>query len=243
MEKWNEAENYVLLPLKWFRYYLYKTNKITLNVFDKEIVEPHFDESFIGMRMMFEDYDPIPKEIQDFYNITPYIRRCNTGYNTIQKEIENRYKNYIQTLMPIEVNLDHFTVYVFTRKDTQKLMKIIDINDLFEKAYLHIQKYKDNLPVEMWRKGDMVVFDVGITHDASKARKRWYVNKVCNKIVKLEKTGHRRDEILYKIKYIRENPYCIIRDNEVVKYNTERGEYYLNIVPTPHGFGMKTIII
>jgi hypothetical protein len=228
MEKQNElnsiinAENYVLFPVKWFRHYLQKTNKITLDVFDKEI-KPHFDESFMGLRLMFEDYYPIPKEIRDCY---PYIKYMY--YETIQKEIGNRYKNYIQTLMPIEVNLDHFSVYNFTRKDTEKLMKIIDINDLFEKAYFHIKKLQDKLPVEMWRKNDMVVFE-GVTrdifYDSHNQCGRWYVEKVCNKIVKC--TSMRSGVHLYKsLKKIYIKDYYIIRDDKIVKYNTELGEYY-----------------
>ena len=243
MEKQNElnsnlnsiinTENYVLLPVKWFRHYVKKTNIITLNVFDKEI-KPHFDECFMGLRMMFEDYDPIPKEIQDCY-LTSFMR--SHAYNTIQKEIENRYKNYIQTLIPIEVNLDHSTLYNITRKDTEKLMKLIYIKDLFTKAYLHIKalkryimNLKDNLPVEMWRKGDMVVFHVGIKQPYAwylpPKIKRWEVQKVCNVIVKLHKPGRPHDMISYKMKYIRDDPYYIIRADKIVKYNTELCEYY-----------------
>ena len=215
------AENYVLLPVKWFRYYLQKTNKITSDVLDKEI-KPHFDESFMGMRIMFEDYDPIPQEIQDFYYHYSHI------FNESKKEIEIRYKNYIQTLIPIEVSS---VSYDFTKKDTEKLMKIIDMNYVFETAYQFIKhsktnlrkymfKLEDKLPVEMWKKGDSVKW-LGLYH---------YVEEVCNEIVKYKHLVINNERIFQeKIVSIRNYDYYVIRDNKVVKYNTELGEYNVQI--------------
>ena len=228
------AENYVLLPVKWFRYYLQKTNKITSDVLDKEI-KPHFDESFMGMRIMFEDYDPIPQEIQDFYYHYSHI------FNECKKEIEIRYKNYIQTLIPIEVNLDlqchhcvrTLNVYDFTKKDTEKLMKIRDINNVFENAYQFIKhkktllriymfKVEDKLPVEMWKKGDRVRW----------WKKNHYVEKVCKKIVKCKYDMALPTVHFKKIKDIINRSYYVIRNNNIVKYNTEQGEYNVSCLCT-----------
>lgn len=202
--------NELVLPMLWFRHYTTTRNKIDIDVFDREI-KKYFDDNYVISKL-------IPKIL--FCDDDNYVKgKFRYKYKRL---IEEKYQDYVNSSLP--VCLDYIR-YDFKNSDLEELSKVIDLSVIYKKADIEILNYKfklqDRLPIDKWERNDKIVSN-RIHYQA------WvYVEKVCKKIVKCKRDIDSNDIFQEKINDYTTDIYYVIRDNKIVKYNTEQGLYYV----------------